>query len=50
MYDLVAPEEYLGNKLLLEALKSDEGKDLGLLKGLLESVGEYLHPDSVRCI
>lgn len=45
MYDLIAPDEYLGNKLLLQAVEADKGNDLGLLKAVLKAVGRCINSD-----
>lgn len=47
-YDLIDPGDYLGNKLLREAVMLFKGSDLGLLNAVLKAVGEQFSPDNVR--
>lgn len=48
-YDLIDPGEYLGNKLLLEAVILYKGSDLGLMNAVLKAVGGHFIPHNVRC-
>lgn len=48
IYDLIGPNEYLGNKLLLQVVQSDKGKNIGLLKAVLKAVRRCLYFNNVR--
>ena len=45
---MIAPDEYLGNKLLLEVLRTGDGENFGLLKAVLEVIEEYFACVDVR--
>ena len=49
MYELIAPKEFLGNSLLLQTLNMDMGKDLGLLKAVLDATEKCFDHNNVRC-
>lgn len=48
MYDLIATEKYIGSKLLLRVVQSNQGKDLGLMNAVLKAVGSYFNSSNVR--
>lgn len=48
MYELIASKEFLGNSLLLQTLKMNEGKDSGLLKAVLDATERCFDLNNVR--